>query len=593
MLLPARTIWDVKVQCVSSVVSARNGDDVELWLCGNFGQASVAGPHIAVNPNRLYPIEPAIRREGRFAIGVFSAGQRDAAIRLSRIRRRTPRKAAVLGFPLLEDDRWRIPYIGGCARTLFCEVEQALDTGDHTLIVARVLEHRVDPQQAAAMPLLYQEISGSPSAYPGLSRALRTVVTVTGVKDRLQSYLRRRRGAESGTLPENTYRDGGQTDPAIEQTLRYGAVDEGRAILPPGPASRVLSRKLGVCVVGAGEWGSYHCRLFRQASPMVDLYVCARSATRAERVARAVGASGVIVGLEAAIADPRVEALSLALPHSLHAEAARLAVQAGKHVLVEKPIATTLADADAMIDAARRAGVILMVAEDMHFRPAVREAALAIARGDIGEPLYFQVHAGGSRSPSGWQADPVAAGGGVLMDIGVHYVRALRLIMGEPQRVFASRSMQINTKISVEDSVQLLFSSGYGWQSHMLLNWASPRGDCPDIIVAGEHGALHLWPGKPYFDFYPAAPTPILQLLSYVRPVWLQEKLMRPGLGRVRRKIPDADLHGYSTEVKEFLAAVAEGREPAGSPEDARRDLEIVLSGYQALNEERWVEIPR
>jgi len=93
----AATIWDTKIQCVCSVVTAREGDDVELWMCGNFGQVSLGEPRIAVNPNRQYPIERAIRRERRFAIGVFSRAQRDLAIRLTRTRRRSPNKAAVSG----------------------------------------------------------------------------------------------------------------------------------------------------------------------------------------------------------------------------------------------------------------------------------------------------------------------------------------------------------------------------------------------------------------------------------------------------------------------------------------------------------------
>jgi predicted dehydrogenase len=167
-------------------------------------------------------------------------------------------------------------------------------------------------------------------------------------------------------------------------------------------------------------------------------------------------------------------------------------------VLVEKPIATNLVDADAMIAAAGKAGTILMVAEDMHFRPSVREAVACISRGEVGEPLYLLVHAGGIRRPQGWAADKIRMGGGVLIDIGVHYIRGLRLLMGEPDRVLASRSMQINTKMLGEDSVHLIFSSRFGWEAAMLLTWSSPRGNLPDMVLAGDEGTLHLWPGKRY-----------------------------------------------------------------------------------------------
>src|SRR6185503_6281454 len=157
----------------------------------------------------------------------------------------------------------------------------------------------------------------------------------------------------------------------------------------------------------------------------------------------------------------------------LHRTACEMIAAAGKHVLVEKPIAINLEDADAMIMEARRNGTILMVAEDMHFRPAIKEAVKLILEGEIGEPLYFMSHAASVRRPTGWAAQANRLGGGVLMDMGVHYVRALRLLMGEPSAVSASRAMQINTKISGEDSVQVIYSSSGGWEAHMFLSWST------------------------------------------------------------------------------------------------------------------------
>lgn len=348
---------------------------------------------------------------------------------------------------------------------------------------------------------------------------------------------------------------------------------------------------MGICVVGTGAWGSYHCGLVRRADPSARLFVCGRNAERAAAIARAVRAEGVFTELESGLADPRVQAYTLALPHDLHRPAVEAVAAAGKHALVEKPIATALDDADAMIAAARRAGIVLMVAEDMHFRPAVREAASRIRQGYLGEPLYLLAHGGGLYRPQGWKAQKERAGGGVLMDVGVHYVRGLRLLMGEPDAVFASRAMQMNTKMSGEDSVQLLFSSKLGWEAHMLLSWTSPRGHLPDIVIAREKGTLHLWPGERHIDYYPTAPRPLTELISYVRPYWLQEKLRRPVHQRVRIALPDREATGYVAEIREFLSAIRENREPVTGPEDARRDVEIVLPGYDALQRRDRVEI--
>jgi len=126
----------------------------------------------------------------------------------------------------------------------------------------------------------------------------------------------------------------------------------------------------------------------------------------------------------------------------------------------------------------------------------------------------------------------------------------------------------------------------------MLLNWSGPRGHNPDIIISGERGVLQLWPGKSYVELYPAEPQLLTELVSYVRPAWLSEKLMSPTLQQVRLPISDADRIGYLSEIREFIAAVSERRAPVTPATDGRRDLEVVLRGYESLRAEAWVGIP-
>ncbi len=108
--------------------------------------------------------------------------------------------------------------------------------------------------------------------------------------------------------------------------------------------------------------------------------------------------------------------------------------------------------------------------------------------------------------------------------------------------------MQIKTRMPAEDSVQLLFSSRFGWEAHMLLSWASQRGHLPDIVIVGEKGTLHIWPGSRYFDYYPVAQKLRTQVISQVRPYWLQKKLLRPSLQRTGIKLRDTDFTGYLGE---------------------------------------------
>lgn len=310
MRLDARTIWDVKVQAVCSIVTVQDEPEIELWMCGNFGQCSIDPPRVIINPNRLYPIEGAIRRVRRFAINVASREQRPAVLRAIRVRRRSVHKATTVGLPVIHDSMHGIPYLAGCLRTIFCEVEEILDTGDHTVMIARVLESR-HSGGAERRPLLYPEVSGPPSPFPGTSRLLRGVLTSLGVKDKLKRILRGPPPVETIDLARNTYLDGGQTEEEVALIQQPGLKDTGRVISPPQVLPKPLGKRLGVCVVGVGQWGSYHAQLFRQADSKVDLFVCGRNADRVARVARASGATDGFIGLEAALADSRVDAVAL------------------------------------------------------------------------------------------------------------------------------------------------------------------------------------------------------------------------------------------------------------------------------------------
>jgi predicted dehydrogenase len=496
------------------------------------------------------------------------------------MRRRQARKAELLDIEIARDGR-QIPYIAGALRNIFCEVEHVLDSGDRRLYISRVVESRANQALAAQRPALFRDVMEAGYRFAPARRLARTVLALSGIRDLGRRALSVLRPPPPPDIARATYEMAGATEAEIGEILRHDVVDTSRHLAPPR-APAVLRREIGLCVVGT-SWGSFHCRLVRQASPTARLFVCGQDPVRTARLARAVKADGWFLGLEKAVHDDRVQALTLALPHHLHRSAAEMVSAAGKHALVEKPLATTLVDADAMLAAARRAGTILMVAEDMHFRPAIREAVSRIERGDIGEPLYLLAHAGGVRRPRGWAADRDRMGGGVLMDIGVHYVRGLRLLMGEPDSVLATRAMQIDTRIGGEDSVQVIFASAVGWQAHMLCSWATNRGHGPDVIVLGDRGTFHLWPGARYLDYYPVAPRLFPRILALARPYRLRDWLLRPRLQRVRVRLPDRDGTGYVAEVREFLAAVAEERPPASSPVDARRDLEIVLRSYEAL----------
>lgn len=146
--------------------------------------------------------------------------------------------------------------------------------------------------------------------------------------------------------------------------------------------------KLGVAVVGTGYFGRFHARVFKE---LPEVYLCGVFDTdikRAETVAREIG-SRTYREFEELLDDRNVEAVSLCVSDQAHREPATNICRAGKHLLVEKPLAATVEDCDAIIEAADKAGVKLMVGHILRYDPRYRIAREKVIEGEIGDIIQF------------------------------------------------------------------------------------------------------------------------------------------------------------------------------------------------------------
>jgi predicted dehydrogenase len=193
-----------------------------------------------------------------------------------------------------------------------------------------------------------------------------------------------------------------------------------------------------VGIVGCGDVTNLYlpgCAAF----PVIELAACADlDAERAEALARRGGFPAVRV--EALLADPSIEVVLNLTPPAAHAAVTAAALAAGKHVYTEKPLATTRADAVALLAAADRAGRRLGAAPDTFLGGGLQTARALIDEGAIGEPLVASgavAHPG----PERWHPNPgifYAAGAGPLLDVGPYYVAALVSLLGPVARVAAA-----------------------------------------------------------------------------------------------------------------------------------------------------------
>jgi UDP-N-acetylglucosamine 3-dehydrogenase len=278
------------------------------------------------------------------------------------------------------------------------------------------------------------------------------------------------------------------------------------------------------------------------------------------------GAGDVVDNWEDAVTRDDVDAVLIAVPNAFHHDIAVAAAKAGKHVLVDKPMACTTADADAMIAAADTAGVVLVPFHNTRFAAPFVAAAERVAAGDIGSVTGFRF-AFGHGGPQTWAPraewffDTKQSGGGCLIDLGVHAVDLVRSVTGDD--IVAVSAALNGQRGDVEADAQLVARLRGGAIGSIHASWSSPSGPDHQLTVIGTSGTLHLDNRTP------------LTLID--------------GNGqRERVTLPDIT----SSPLAELLWAIRGEREPSITAADGRAAVAIVQAAYRsAANDSTMTEV--
>lgn len=328
-------------------------------------------------------------------------------------------------------------------------------------------------------------------------------------------------------------------------------------------------KPFGLAVVGCGHIARRHATAAKALREIISLSFASRDLAHAEAYRSEFGGVAAYGSYEAAVADPTVDGIIVCTPHDQHLPTTLLAASHGKHVLVEKPIARTLAEANRMIQAARDAGVTLMVAENFRFMPAFRAAKGFITEGWLGALRQIHITAWGYRAHTGWRNSLTTMGGGTLIDGGIHYVDLLLQWGGQPTRVFALSPPNTLAGMEGEDTVSLLveFTGGIvGFLSNSLATRGIP--DFQWSTLTGTEGSLFVH--------------------HRGRFIWLRSRQ-----GQRVRFFVRGDWRGYQAMLTEFVSAARAGHTPEMDGIEGRQDLALVLAAYESLKTGRPVELER
>ena len=322
---------------------------------------------------------------------------------------------------------------------------------------------------------------------------------------------------------------------------------------------------VGIGIVGCGLIGQKRAKALGAGR----LVACAsRNLQNARRMA--VGASGC-----AALQDwrdlvrlPSVAIVIVATSNDLLAEVSIGALENGKHVLVEKPASRSAAELSSVIRAAEDRGLLVRVAFNHRYHPAVRKARQMFCSGAIGEVLMVRArygHGGRLGYDREWRADPALSGGGVLVDLGVHVIDLARLFLGELIYV-AGHTATYFWDMPVEDNAFLLLRNVKGNAAFLHVSCTEWK-NMFSLEVYGNKGKLQ-----------------VDGLGGSYGPEQLSHYNMLPEMGPPETTIyefPGSD-DSWNVEFAEFLEDVAMGRLPAANLYDARAAFELIKNVYAA-----------
>jgi predicted dehydrogenase len=305
-------------------------------------------------------------------------------------------------------------------------------------------------------------------------------------------------------------------------------------------------------------------------------------------------------------AAAEIDLVDIVTPNHAHAEPAIDAVRNGKHVLCEKPLATSVDDALAMYEAAERADVVHMVGFYYRLWPAIAMARTIVERGEVGEirhfrGRFFQDYAADPSLPFSWRFDRELAGAGALGDIGSHIIDIARYLVGDVDRVLAQGRTLIGerpddsgvpTQVSVDDLYSMLVEFAGGASGSIEASWAATGHKCDlGFELIGSEGALSFtWERSNQLEVYSGADA-------------ADERGFRTVLiGGVHPRAADfwfAPAQGigygdaFTIGMGELLEAIRDGRAAQPNFLDGLRTAEIVAAALESAHRRGWVEIER
>ena len=324
--------------------------------------------------------------------------------------------------------------------------------------------------------------------------------------------------------------------------------------------------KLPLCIVGCGNWAGEVMDEIHDMTDEFEFWFASRDPSKAKAYCNRYNGTGAFGSYEEAATDSHIKAMYFLTPHDLHLDNARLACSNGKHVLVEKPIARTIQEAQKLASVAKDANVSLMIAENFRFLPTVSKAIQLIAQGIVGKLRSVEIEAKGPETAIEWRANRSRTGGGRFIDAGVHYIDILVRLGGFPDRLYATELLPKIQQIDGEDGIAMIAHLPGDVTGTIVYSGSTPPTNRVSRIEAsGTEGVI---------SFEPFGEEVLIDTLD----------------GQTSFPVESAH-RGLRRMLQEFRSSIVEHRSPVMSAIEATKDLAIVLAVYESTRTRQTVDL--
>jgi len=360
-----------------------------------------------------------------------------------------------------------------------------------------------------------------------------------------------------------------------------------------------MTQQLKTALVGIGKVTDMHARALVRLKESAFTAVCSRSREKAEDYASRYKVEAYTDVAEM-VTGEQIDVVIICTPHPNHRGPALAALEAGAHVLVEKPLASSLEDCDAMIEASKRFGKQLGVVCQRRWYPPALRVREAIDEGKIGLPVFGTVNMLGWRDRAYYESDPwrgtwKGEGGGVLVNQAPHQLDMLQWFMGDIEECYGLWSNLNHPYIEVEDTANAILRFKSGAMASIIVSNSQRPGIFGKVHVHGENGAS-VGVQTDGGAMFVAGMTSILE--PPVNDLWTvpgEEKMLQKWIKEDNdffNSLPNQTDYFHERNVEDFLQAVLEGREPLVTGEAGRVSVEIFTAIYRSTRDGRPVRWP-